>query len=111
MVDAIQSATVAVANRVPTSARPTFHKAARAPLKIALEEAIATHVYNATATLPPVDGTAELPYVDKAYVTDVKHRLTDLESRVESMDKAGIALTVVSLTMFVSHQQPFAQHS
>ena len=84
----------------PASQRPTFHSNKyKAFQKIALEEAIATHVYNATQTLPPVAGTAELPYVNIDYVADVKDRLTNVETRVKSMDEGGVALTVISLTM------------
>ena len=91
---------MATTTKQSPSARPTFiQPGPRTTQKIALEEAIATHVFNATATLPPVSGTAELPYVDTEYMADVKHRLTDVDSRVEAMDQAGIALTVVSLTM------------
>ena len=80
--------------------RPTFSGAAKKTFqKIAIEEAISTHVFNATATLPPVNSTAELPYVDTKYVADVKDRLTNVEARVKAMDEAGVALTVVSLTM------------
>ncbi|OQD74722.1 hypothetical protein PENANT_c168G10740 [Penicillium antarcticum] len=80
--------------------RPTFSVAAKKTLqKIAIEEAISTHVFNATATLPPVDSTGELPYVESNYVADVKDRLTNVEARVKAMDEAGVALTVVSLTM------------
>ncbi|KAJ5743977.1 hypothetical protein N7533_008847 [Penicillium manginii] len=80
--------------------RPTFSGAAKKTFqKIAIEEAISTHVFNATATLPPVNSTAELPYVDTKYVADVKDRLTNVEARVKAMDEAGVVLTVVSLTM------------
>lgn len=83
-----------------TSPRPTFiAKERKLSQKIALEEAISTTIFNATATLPPVDGTAELPYVDRDYVSDVQNRLLNLETRVEAMDRAGIALAIVSLTM------------
>lgn len=85
--------------RGPVTQRPTFTSTGRAPLKIALEEATATSVYNATATVPPLPRTGELPYVQETYVADVKHRLLDIASRVEAMDRAGIAETVVSLTM------------
>ena len=33
------------------------------------------------------------------YVADVKDRLTNVEARVKSMDEAGVALTIISLTM------------
>ncbi|KAL3486480.1 hypothetical protein BJX62DRAFT_246802 [Aspergillus germanicus] len=83
-----------------TSYRPTFGpRTKKTTLKIALEEAIATHVFNATNTLPPVNGTAELPYVDTAYVADVKDRLTNVEARIQAMDAAGVDLAVLSLTM------------
>ena len=82
------------------SYRPTFGpQTKRTTQKIALEEAVATHVYNATNTLPPVNGTAELPYVDADYVADVKDRLTNVETRIKAMDAAGVDLAVVSLTM------------
>lgn len=55
-------------------------------------------MFNATSTLPPVSGTAELPYVDTDYVADVKNRLSNVDARVKAMDGAGVALTVVSLT-------------
>ena len=80
--------------------RPTFgSNKYKTTGKIALEEAIATHVYNATQTLPPAAGTAELPYVNTDYVADVKDRLTNIDARVKSMDGVGVALTVISLTM------------
>ncbi|GKZ37614.1 hypothetical protein AbraIFM66950_009263 [Aspergillus brasiliensis] len=80
--------------------RPTFGVAPTKTFqKIAIEEAISTHIFNATTTLPPVEGTAELPYVDSEYVTDVKDRLNNVEARVQAMNEAGVALTVVSLTM------------
>lgn len=83
-----------------TAQRPTFAAASKKTTrKIALEEAISTHVFNPTVTLPPVSGTAELPYVDTNYVADVKDRLTNVEARVKSMDEAGVDLTIVSLTM------------
>ncbi|KAL4992910.1 hypothetical protein BDV10DRAFT_190465 [Aspergillus recurvatus] len=45
--------------------RPTFGpRTKRTTKKIALEEAVATHVNNATNALPPVNGTAELPQID-----------------------------------------------
>ncbi len=82
------------------SERPTFSANRwRQPQKIALEEAITTSVFNPTNTLPETKGGAELPYVDKDYVVDVKNRLSNLELRVQAMDRAGVALTVVSLTM------------
>ena len=84
------------------SKRPTFTSTKfKRPQKIALEEAVATTVFNATATLPPASGTAELPYVDTDYVADVRHRLSPagIDDRVKAMDDAGIALSVVSLTM------------
>ena len=82
------------------SSRPTFPSQKRKwPLKIALEEAITTTVFDATSTLPPTDGGAELPFVDTDFFQDVKKRLSDIDLRIEAMDKAGIALTVVSLTM------------
>ncbi|KAF9893243.1 hypothetical protein FE257_011673 [Aspergillus nanangensis] len=80
--------------------RPTFHlPSRRTGQKIALEEAISTHVFNPAISLPPVQRTAELPYVNTSYGADVKDRLTNIEARVAAMDKAGVALTVVSLTM------------
>lgn len=83
-----------------TIARPTFGgPAKKTTFKIALEEAISTHVFNPTTTLPPVNATAELPYVDTKYVADVKDRLTNIVARVEAMDQAGVDLAIVSLTM------------
>lgn len=83
-----------------TTQRPTFGVTTKKTLrKIAIEEAISTHVFNPAVTLPPVSSTAELPYVDSKYVVDVKDRLTNVEARVKAMDEAGVALTVVSLTM------------
>lgn len=80
--------------------RATFPSKHRKPLqKIALEEAISTSVFNSTATLPPSEGTAELPHVDLDYVGDVKDRLSNIEARIESMNHAGIALAIVSITM------------
>ena len=80
--------------------RPTFGvPVKKSTQKIALEEAISTTVFNPTTTLPPVESTAELPFVEKAYVADVKARLSDVDARVKAMDGAGVALTVVSLTM------------
>ena len=102
------SLTIVLTSYIPTlkpsqmapTERPTFSGAAKKTFqKIAIEEAISTHVFNATATLPPVNSTAELPYVDTKYVADVKDRLTNIEARVKAMDEAGVALTVVSLTM------------
>lgn len=84
----------------PATHRPTFTSGHHKILnKIALEEAITTTIFNATSTLPPSTGTAELPYVDHQYVADVKDRLANIEARVQAMDRAGIALTIVSLTM------------
>ncbi|OAP53743.1 hypothetical protein AYL99_12081 [Fonsecaea erecta] len=83
----------------PVIDRPTFTPATRAPLKIALEEAAGTTVFDPTTTLPPLKFTGELPNVVSDYVADVKYRLFDIGSRVQAMDRAGIALTVVSLTM------------
>ena len=86
----------------PATQRPTFTSLIpKTPLKIALEEATTTTIFNCTATLPPIEGTAELPYVDANYLADVKKRLSpeDVAGRVEAMDRAGVALTVVSLTM------------
>jgi hypothetical protein len=37
-----------------------------------MEETVGTHVYNATNTYPPVNGTAELLYVGTASVGDEK---------------------------------------
>ena len=86
----------------PATERPTFSsRIFKAAQKIALEEATTTSVFNCTATLPPLEGTAELPYVDTHYLADVKKRLDpqDVEGRVAAMDRAGVALTVISLTM------------
>lgn len=84
----------------PVSQRPTFDsRHFKAPLKIALEEHVSTKIYNATETLPAGNRTSELPYVNHEYVADVKNRLFDLSARVEAMDKAGVALTILSLTM------------
>lgn len=80
--------------------RPTFSIPHRAyPMKIALEEAVSTSVFNATETVPAVDAASELPYTRGEYGRDVGRRLTDLDLRVQSMGQAGIALSVVSLTM------------
>lgn len=70
-------------------------------MKIALEEAITTTVFNATVSLPPVKGTEEIPYVDTAYGLDVRDRLgaSGLDARVKAMDQAGVALSILSLTM------------
>ena len=87
-------------NYTTSTSRPTFGAPARRTTrKIALEEAISTNVYNATATLPAADFTGELPYVNTKFVTDVKDRLQNVEARVKAMDEAGIELTVLSLTM------------
>lgn len=84
----------------PPTTRPTYPSQKwKWPQKIALEEAITTTVFNATSTLPPVDRGAELPYVNTEFLEDVKNRLSNVDLRVEAMNKAGIALTVVSLTM------------
>ncbi len=84
----------------PVSKRPTFiSNTFKVPQKIALEEAISTTVFNSTATLPPDPRTGELPYVNTDYAADVKNRLGNIDARVKAMDEAGIALTVVSLTM------------
>ena len=84
----------------PPTSRPTFPSQKwKWPQKIALEEAITTTVFNATSTLPSVDGGAELPYVNTEFLEDVKKRLSDIDLRVEAMNKANITLTVVSLTM------------
>ena len=84
----------------PLNSRPTFPSRKRKwPRKIALEEAITTTVFNPTSTLPPSDGGAELPYVNIDFLEDVKKRLSDVDLRIEAMDKADIALTVVSLAM------------
>jgi hypothetical protein len=89
-----------IASKMSPTQRPTFGVLAKKTMqKIALEEAISTHVFNPTTTLPPVEGTAELPYVNTHYVGDVKDRLTNVDARVKAMDEAGVALTVVSLTM------------
>lgn len=80
--------------------RPTFPiKYSRLPWKIALEEAVSTSKFNATATLPSSDATSELPYVDHEYVNDVRNRLLDITARVDAMDHAGVALAVISLAM------------
>lgn len=80
--------------------RPTFTPpSSDFPDKIALEEAISTSVFNPTTTNPPVQGTGELDYDRPEYVADVELRLSDLDLRVQSMDAAGVALAVVSLTM------------
>ncbi|KAJ8613444.1 hypothetical protein MRB53_036929 [Persea americana] len=81
------------------SSRATFYSAAPRANKIALEEAISTTVFDATNTLPPTAIAAELPYVEPAYGKDVHKRLEDIDARVLAMDKAGIRLTVLSLTM------------
>ena len=84
----------------PLTSRPTYPSQKRKwPRKIALEEAITTIVFNATSTLPAIDGGAELPYVNTEFLEDVKKRLSDVDLRIQAMDKADIALTVVSLTM------------
>ena len=84
----------------PPTDRPTYPSQVwKWPQKIALEEAITTTVFNSTTTLPPVEGGAELPYVNTDFLADVKDRLSNVDRRIEAMDKAGIALTVVSLTM------------
>lgn len=82
------------------ASRPTFHPTDyRFPQKIALEEAVGTDVFNATATLPPHSNTSELPYVDAKYVADVKDRLFNIEKRIEAMNRAGVDLAIVSLAM------------
>ena len=84
----------------PATDRPTYTSSHRKhPQKIALEEAISTTVFNSTATLPPTASTSELPYVDHDYVADVRDRLSNIDARIEAMDRAGIALTILSLTM------------
>lgn len=84
----------------PFTSRPTFPSQKRKlPRKITLEEAITTTVFNATSTLPAIDGGAELPFVSTDFLEDVKKRLSDIDLRIEAMDKADTALTVVSLTM------------
>lgn len=84
----------------PATDRPTFSANRwKQPQKIALEEAITTSVFNSTNTLPPTEAGAELPYVNADYVADVKNRLSNVALRVQAMDQAGIALTVISLTM------------
>lgn len=83
-----------------TSDRPTFSSRSFAtPLKIALEEHISTEVFNAATTLPPNARASELSYVDHDYVDDVKDKLGNLDARVEAMDRAGVALTILSLAM------------
>jgi len=80
--------------------RPTFPVPNRRyPKKIALEEAVSTSVFNATATVPVVKTGSELTYTSGEYNRDVERRLTDFKLRVQSMDEAGVAQTVVSLTM------------
>lgn len=82
------------------SQRATFDcRHFKAPLKIALEEHISTTLFNPTETLPPQGRTAELPYMDSNFVADTKDRLTNIDTRIEAMDRAGIALTIISLTM------------
>lgn len=84
----------------PATSRPTFTANRwKQPKKIALEEAVTTTVFNSTTTLPPISGGAELPYVNTDYVADVKERLSNVDLRVKAMDQAGVALTVLSLTM------------
>lgn len=80
--------------------RPTFPIPARSfPQKIALEEAVSTSIFNAAWTVPAIEKASELTYTRKEYNHDVENRLTDIDLRVESMDEAGIALSVLSLTM------------
>lgn len=86
----------------PVTDRPTFVASKRkTPQKIALEEATSTSIFNPTATLPAVQGTGELPYVNENYLADVKKRLDpqDVAGRVSAMDHAGVAVAVISLTM------------
>src|SRR4051812_6724653 len=71
----------------------------KAPLKIALEEHISTNIFNPTETLPPQNRTAELLYMNPEFVADTKDHLTNIACRIQAMDRAGIALTIISLTM------------
>lgn len=80
--------------------RPTFMtQPPHFPRKIALEEAVNTSVFNATRTSPPVPGTSDVEYSAPEYGPDIEKRLSDPGLQVESMDAAGVALAVVSLTM------------
>ena len=91
---------MAVYHQAQATNRPTFPLVDhRLPRKIALEEAIGTDVFNATATFPPHNDTSELPYVESQYAADVKDRLFDIEKRIEAMDRAGVDLAIVSLAM------------
>ena len=63
--------------------RPTFPVPNRRyPKKIALEEAVSTSVFNATATVPVVKTGSELTYTSGEYNKDVERRLTDFKLRV-----------------------------
>ena len=87
-------------NDSQSARRPTFSvRDSRLPWKIALEEAVGTSVFNATTTLPPSENTSEIPYVDHQYAYDVRNRLSNLTARVEAMNRAGVALAIVSLAM------------
>jgi len=61
--------------------------------KIALEEHFSTPENNATW-----DATGEAARNGAAYMDDVERRLLDVDERVSTMDRHGIAITVLSLT-------------
>lgn len=68
--------------------------------KITLEEAIGATWWPAFLTTPPTNqiaGLEGLPF-SAEFLKDVDDRLTDIPSRLASMDQSGIAYQIVSLT-------------
>ena len=99
VIDLIK-AVMAGASYPPISTRVTFSsRHHKAPFKIALEEHMSTKIFNPTQTLPPQGRTAELPYANREFVDDIEDRLTNIDARIEGMDRAGVALAIISLTM------------
>jgi predicted TIM-barrel fold metal-dependent hydrolase len=77
-------------HEIRTDDRPTFSAPVeRIERKIALEEHIES---------PDFPATGSHPFVREDYFSDVERRLQDYRLRLEGMDKAGIAATIVSLT-------------
>jgi gamma-resorcylate decarboxylase len=87
---------------VPSQGRLTFPiSSPPLPGKIALEEYTSSSIFNATITNPGDSSTGELQYDYASYVEDVKCRLnlSSMAERVAQMNAAGLAITVISLTM------------
>lgn len=82
---------------VLNSGRPTFYDPSTSiPGKIALEEHVGNDLINGLFTVPYYPNTNEPQYSDSVYIADVGKKMTDINSRIASMDAANISISVLA---------------